>query len=262
MSSPTLTPRLLVVEHDASLSLLLETLLREEGFAVVTASSVKQALALTQEQVFNVIFTALFPRGQQEPLASLEPLRLQTHPTPIGLISDAFVSQAEAQQRGYAAVLELPFRIEDVLRALSTCLNRLLSPEHAQQAQLISRFLDAVGRGEWEVVRRLCLPTLWYAPLTPGLFTTKALHGIEDYVAYAQTVHQQLPGFHIEHAVVFKQQGRLVTRVGCSWHGREGQRLALAGSVLCRFAGERISQIGVSFNRHRLRALLAETRPG
>jgi CheY-like chemotaxis protein len=260
MSTLPPAPRLLLVEHDPSLCEFLEALLREEGYAVVTASSLPQALALSQDQVFNGIFTALFPGGQEDPLASIERLRVLTRPTPIGLLSRFFVSEAEAARRGYAAVLELPFRMQDVLRVLETRLNPQPSPEHAQRAHLIHRLLDALGRGEWDLVRPLCLPTVRYSTLTPSLFATaKALVGVEDYLAHAQSVRQHFPGLSLDHAVVFEQQGLLGARFCFSWRGQAEQRLSMAGSVICQFAGERISRISVSLNWNRLRALLAET---
>lgn len=134
---------------------------------MVCASSLPEALALSEEQVFHGIFTTLFPRNPQDPLRSVEPLRVLTTPTPIAVLSRYYVEEAEAKQRGYASVLELPFRIEDVLQVLATRINRPFSPALAQQAQLITAFLDAAGQGEWEVVRRLCLPIVQYLPLTP-----------------------------------------------------------------------------------------------
>jgi hypothetical protein len=210
--------------------------------------------------VFNAILTAFFPRGQKDPLSSLEPLRILSSPTPIGLLSRSFVSEAEAAKRGYAAVLELPFRIEDVLQVLATRLTPQPSPEHAQQAHLITRFLHAPGRGEWDLVRQLCLPGVRYTLLTPDPFTIpEAIVCMEDYLAYAQAARGHLPGYGTDHCAVFEQQGLMVARFGCSWRGMAGQRLSMACSVVCQFVGERISRISVSFNQSVLRALLAQT---
>jgi SnoaL-like domain len=133
----------------------------------------------------------------------------------------------------------------------------------AQRAQLITRYLDALSQGEWDVVRRLCLPIVRCTSLTSSLLTrTRKIEGIDAYLAYAQAAQARLPGYRLEHRVVFEQRGQIVTRFGCSWLGRDGQRLAIAGSVICSFAGERIAHIGVALNQHRLRALLAQTAAG
>jgi CheY-like chemotaxis protein len=261
-SSPAI-PRLLVVENDPGLSDLLTALLTEEGYGLVCASSLPQALALTETQVFHGIFTTLFPQDQKDPLRSVEPLRVLTTPTPIVVLSRYFVEEAEARRRGYASVLEFPFRIEDVLQVLATRINRPFSPAQAQHAQLITEFLAALGQGEWEMVRRLCLPTVQYVPLTTSRLTPiPLLEGIDASLAYAQAARAQLPGFRLDHCVVFEQRGQLVTRFGCSWQGRDGQQLSLVGSVVFRFAGERIAHIGVALPRHRLRALLANAGVG
>lgn len=263
MSSSPATPRLLVVENDPGLCDLLTALLTEEGYGLVCASSLPQALTLTQEQVFNGIFTTLFPQDPHDPLRSVEPLRVLTTPTPIVVLSRYFVEEAAARRRGYASVLELPFRIEDVLQVLATRINRPFSPAQAQQARLIMEFLDALGQGEWERVRRLCLPTVQVVSLTPSLLTpAPLLEGIDASLAYAQAARAPLPGFRIEHRVVFEQRGQLITHFGCSWQGQGGQRLALAGSVLCQCAGGRIALMGVTVNRQRLHALLAKAGVG
>lgn len=262
MASPLLAPPLLIVEHDPSLSELLDALLTGEGYRVVCASSLPQALALTEDQVFDGILTTLFPQSGQNPLLSVEPLRVQTYPTPIAVLSRYFVSAREAEQRGYATVLELPFRIEEVLQALASCINRPFSAERASQAQLIQAYLDALAQEDWERLRSLCLPTVQYHHLTPSwLSPATALEGIERFLAYAQAARQLLPGYRLEHAAVFEQRGQLLARYGCSWLGRDGQRQAMAGSVVFRFAGERIAQIGVTLHRQRLQALLANTAP-
>jgi CheY-like chemotaxis protein len=263
MASSPGTPRLLVVEHDPDLSAVLAALLRDEGCGVICASSLPQALTLAEEQVFHGAFTALFPHGHQEPLLSVEPLRLLTQPTPIVLLSGSFVEEAEAQLRGYASVLELPFRIKDVLQVLACHINRPFSPAQDRQVQLITAYLDALAEEDWERVRHLCLPFVQYVHLTPSsLSPTPALEGIDRLLAYAQAARQRLPGYRIEHRVVFEQRGLLVARYGCSWQGREGHRLALAGSVVFRCAGERIAQIGVSVNPYRMHTLLAHTATG
>src|SRR5215469_5083810 len=170
MASSVLVPRLLVVDHDTSVCEFLEALLQEEGYGVVKASTLPHALNLAQTQPFNAILAAHFSRNQEDPFVSLEPLRRLARPTPVGLLSRAFVSEAEAAARGYAAVLEFPFGMEDIMRAIATRLAPQLSPEHARQAQLITWLLDAMGRGAWNWVRQLCLPTVRYSLLTPSLF--------------------------------------------------------------------------------------------
>lgn len=128
MSSSPGTPRLLIVENDPCLRRLLSALLTEEGYAVIGTSSLSQALVLTQEQVFNGIFTTLFPEGDQNPFLSIEPLRVQTSPTPIAVLSRCWVAQQEAEQRGYAGVLEFPFRSEAVLQVLARRITCPFSP--------------------------------------------------------------------------------------------------------------------------------------
>ena len=256
-------PRVLVVENDPDLSKLLQALLTEEGYVVVCASSLSQALVLTQDQVFNGIFTMLFAQGTQDPLLSVELLRVQTQPTPIVVLSRSFVVEAEARWRGYAGVLEFPFRIEDVLQACATHITRPFSAERVQQAHVITQYLDAMGQEEWEIVRRLCLPSVKYVPLTPSLFTpAPVLEGIDAYLAYAQAARIQFPDYHQEHRAVFEQRSGLITHFSTSWQGSEGQRLSMRGAVVCRFAGERIAQIGVALNQRRLRALLEHTALG
>lgn len=179
MASSPGTPRLLIVEHDPAMSVLLAALLREEGCGVTCASSLARALTLSQEQVFHGVFTSLFPHGYQDPLQSVEPLRLLTQPTPMVLLSGSFVGEAETKRRGYACVLELPFRITDVLQVLARHINCLFSPALAGPAQLITAYLDELAEEDWERVRHLCLPCVQYVHLIPNpLSPAPALEGL------------------------------------------------------------------------------------
>lgn len=103
----------------------------------------------------------------------------------------------------------------------------------------------------------LCTPTVCYVPLTRSVFTPqRAFIGIEASLAYAQLVRQQLPGFQVERGVIFQHAQGLMARYSVSWQGEDGQRHTIANSALCRFRGERLSQIGASQPVHRFRKLL------
>lgn len=258
MPSLTSQPhRILVVEHNRPIRDLLHIFLQQEGYETERASDLEEAFAKVEEQPFDLVVMDPFVLPNQPRLASAQRLKQQCSPTPVGIITGWPIAPEEAEQAGFAFLVSKPFSFESLMKQIAARLNQPFSPEQQQQALVIQRFLEALGTGDWETVRALCLPTICYYLLTRSAFTSqRAFIGIEAYLAYARLVRHQLPDLRIEQVVIFQQAKGLLARYRFSWQGRDGQRHALAGSAQCRFRGERLSQIGVAQPTQRLRTLL------
>lgn len=248
---------ILVAEPDYPLGDMLTTMLRLERYDADVALTLEDALAKVDTSLYNLVLTDLFIT--RPPIHLDNALRLQggCYPTPVGILTAWPVSPDEAKRGEFAFVLPKPFDIHVLLERIGSLLNPPFIAEQQQQAQIIQRYLNALSRGEWEALRTLCTPDVGYYPLTRSVFTrAREIKGINAYLAFAQQARSHLPDFAIERAIIFQRTKYPVTRYLASWRGPDGQRRGIAGSVVCRFRGERIFQIGVAQNTQRLQALL------
>lgn len=254
-------PHVLVVEDEIDLREVIGAAISDAGYDITLAASPNEALALLETSTFDLILTDLFATQPRDQLGSIARLRACAQPIPIGIMTAWKLPGQAAEQQGFAWVVQKPFEIDDLLHAIAQSLNPLFSPEQAQQAQTIERFLAALSNGEWDVLQVLCSPTVCYYPPSAGASAPlRVIRGLDVYLNYAQKAHTHYPDYHIDHCVMFLYKQQLVTRFTGSWHGAAGERLRIAGSVMCRFAGQRLTKIAVFLNRHRLQYLLATTR--
>jgi CheY-like chemotaxis protein len=251
---------ILIAEPDRQIRELLSALLDMEGYETDQAGTLEEALAKVERHLYDIVLTDTFTALPHQPRwSAAQQLRQRCHPIPVGLLTAWQVDQDEAAQAGFAFVLPKPFDIDDLVRRITDRINPLLPPEQQQQAQLIRRYLRALSDGDWAAIRALCTEDVDYYPLTRSVFTTeREIKGIEAYLAYAQAARSRLSNFQIEGVVIFHHPMGLVARYVCSWQGKRSQRQWIAGSVMCRFRGERIHQIGVALNTHLLQHLLEQ----
>jgi hypothetical protein len=66
--SATSSPRILLVEDDQELLVVLQDVLSEEGYEVTTAATLEAALAEVNTRVFDLIFSDVVGWKQEEPL--------------------------------------------------------------------------------------------------------------------------------------------------------------------------------------------------
>jgi transcriptional regulator with XRE-family HTH domain/DNA-binding NarL/FixJ family response regulator len=251
-------PHVLVVEAARVLRDVVGAALAEAGYVLTLASSPNEALALLEKRTFDLIVSDLFARTKEAQLGSVARLRLCAQPTPVGLLTDWRLPEDAAQQQGFAWVIQKPFAVDEFLATIAASLHSPFSPEQAQQVELIKRYLALVAAGEWDVLRAICSPTLCYYPPRAGAFAPlRKIEGLEAYLEYAQHARSLYVDYRLDHCVVFLQQQRLVTHFTSSWQSATGERVSSAGTMLCRFAGERLAKIAFFMNRARLERLLA-----
>jgi CheY-like chemotaxis protein len=257
--------RILIVEEDHALNAMLAGLLREEGYQADAAFTLEQALRMVEDQLYDLVLTdhlvSTPPRhGSSADLSLVHQLRHACHPTPVGVLSAWPLDQQAVERAGFAFALQKPFDIDTILRLIADFLNPTFTPEQAQQAQHLRRFLEAISQGNEAVLRILCAPTVAYYSLTHNVFTPQhAILGIEAYLVYLRLVRARLPVCRIEQVAIFAHRGRLRARHLCSWQTPVGRRVHLSWAVQCRFRGERITQVGEALPTRRLRELLETT---
>lgn len=107
------SPKVLIVEDDASVRLLCRVNLELEGYRVVEARSVEQAEnALTGGEVDLVLLDVHV--GPDDGIALMRSLRRRGHGAPVVLFTGS--AQLDSETRAEAdGVVPKPFRVEDLL---------------------------------------------------------------------------------------------------------------------------------------------------
>lgn len=122
-----MTARVLVVDDDETLQLLLRTLLAGEGFDVVSASDGAEALAMVAQEVPDVIILDyLMPyMNGIEVLKSLRRMP-RASGTPVILLTgrDLGVSEREALDNGADYYMKKPFEIDTLVLRVKAALDR------------------------------------------------------------------------------------------------------------------------------------------
>ena len=119
--------RILVVDDEQSLLLTLAANLELEGFEVVAASSAQEALRLLEEGPFDLLLSDIRMPGMNG-VELFERVRQLRPETPV-LLMTAFAFEGlvqRAMEEGVFAVLSKPFKVDDLIRALSVALKRPL----------------------------------------------------------------------------------------------------------------------------------------
>lgn len=261
LTGPLARRRLLVVEHDLATLEMVEAMLLDEGYAVMTASSLELALALVAEHVFDFILTDLFASSTRAPFAAAEVLRIHAHPTPVGVMTGWSLSAQAARRSGLACLVNKPFEIDTLLATIAACVALPLSAVQERQARVVSAYFAALSGQEWERLRDLCTDNFTFHPPADTPFATaEPLRGLEAYLAFAQEVQARLPGFRFEALAIYACPEGLAARYGVSWLAVDGARNFTTGAAVCAFADERLCQVRVQVSaQQQLQRLLAHT---
>lgn len=113
--------RILVVEDEPALALMLTRLLQTDGHEVTTAVSAEEALARLADQPADVVITDLGLGTGMNGWELAATLRARPNPPRIVLATGwgAEIDEQAAAERGVEAVLSKPFRLSDVRRVLA-----------------------------------------------------------------------------------------------------------------------------------------------
>lgn len=248
--------RILIVEHDDQIRVLLVTLLQLGGFAVVEVPSLEQAYEVVEQHLFDLVLTDLFAPPLQPRMSALQPLIQHCFPIPVGVLTGWQINPAEVERSGCAFVLPKPFDLDTLLQQLTAYLPSPWPPEHLQ-TQRIREGVTAVRQQEWGVFHRLLTPDVTCVPPVGSMFATApAIRGVASLLAYVQLMLSGLPGFQLELGVLIPRDQEMVARFQAHWRGQHGQQ-QLTGVLVCRFREDQIDQIVIHWNSQRLRALLA-----
>jgi DNA-binding response OmpR family regulator len=137
MTALAAAPCLLIAEDEDEIREALQFVLSEEGYQVMAATSLAEALALLHEQTFDFVLTDLFHTPGHPPLHSVQPLLTQAAPTPIGIMTAWNLSEQEVHQAGFACLIQKPFDLDAVMATIASVINKALTPEQVKQARTV-----------------------------------------------------------------------------------------------------------------------------
>lgn len=240
-------PRLLLAEDDAETLDFLRYALSAEGYRVTPAASVAEALALIQQRVFDVILTDLFRRPPDPPLQAVLPLLNAAAPIPVAVMTAWDITEQVARQAGFACLMKKPFDLDEVMAALASCLQVQLTPEQEQQAAVADAYFAALSQGDIERVLKLCTEEIVYQPPVPTrqFPHTRLVLGKADYRAYLQEAFCVLREVEVERCGVFPYPSGLAARYTIRWTAPDASRQQATASLVFRFAGSLIRQLGM-----------------
>ncbi len=252
--------RLLVVEHDLATLEMVEAVLLDEGYAVMTASSLELALALIAEHVFDFILTDLFTSSTREPFAAAGVLRNHAYPTPVGLMTGWSLSPQAVKRAGFACLVNKPFEIDTLLATIASCVSSPLKAAQERREQIVNAYFAALSDQKWDRLRGLCTDDFtFYPPDNTPFATAEPIRGLEPYLAFAREVQARLPGFRFDALATYACPEGVAARYGESWLVMGGTRNFTTGAAICAFAGERLCQVRVQISAQQLQRLLAHT---
>ncbi|MCA1598838.1 MAG: response regulator, partial [Chloroflexi bacterium] len=184
MRVPTAAPPcVLIVEETAALRDLLETVLDDAGYAVLSACSLSDAATLLATRPCDLLLIDLTAPPAADPFAAVRALRDQAAPRPVGLLTTWTLSAAEAERQGFAFLVPMPFDLDRLLFAVAASIAQPLSPDQERQAHVVHRYFAALEARDWDALLALCTNDIRYVLPTPAPFAT-TLHGQAAFRAY------------------------------------------------------------------------------
>lgn len=259
-------PSILVADDDADILDVFVHVLGEAGYATTRAGSVEEVLAFIDSETFDVVLTDPFaaratagPDGRISRLGAALTIQRHAMPTPVVVCTAWSDLEVEVWQAGFAGFLAKPFDLDVLLTTVAEALRADLTPTRAKQAALITRFFAALARFDQPALTALCTSDLLYvSPQRLGAPAEAETHiyGLGAYLAYLAQMRTVFHQPRFEQLRIYALSQRLAARYRLCWQGQDEVERAVTGCATFAFVGQRIKQIGVTFNLQRVESLL------
>lgn len=247
--------RLLVVEEDEGIRWALSMLLEAAEYDVETAASRDEAIALINENSYQLILTDSFTERGHEALASLRSLYERARPTPVAVMTAWNLKPEDIAGGDFAFMQSMPFDVEQLLAQVAAAIHLPLTPEQKRQATVVHRYFASLSSKDWDGLTDLCAPDVTYTLPAPTPFAAMQV-GREAFRVYTVETFSQFRDAQFHDVEVYASPSGLASRYRGSWLLLDGSEASMSGAVYFEFEGEHIKQIGVVLNDERLRALL------
>jgi CheY-like chemotaxis protein len=237
-------PPLLLIEADRNLQALFTALLADEGYNLVLASSLEEAMEQVEKQAFALVLAEVFPGAASLDLLRARALRSLIYPVPLALLSRLPLPKTE-KQTDFAFVLPMPFNIEECLSLIATTLNTPLSVEQQAQAQVFQRLLAAIEALDWEGLAELHTDDVICVPPQHSRGTSgRWIEGKAAFRSWAEHLFQTYQQLQVGATLVAATPRGLAARYTMRWQEQAGP-MQRAGTLFLRFTGTRICQVGI-----------------
>ncbi len=258
-SSPKTSTRILLVVADALLRETLADILREEGYELRKTLSLAQAFARLDEETFGLVLTELLEVHADAPLHATSELVRKASPTPVGLVTGWNITDHDTRKAGFAFCLLMPFELDELLAQVARAMRIDLTPAQEHQAEVARAYLAALSEGRLDDALAACTETIHYHLPSDSIRAGGEIHGKAALRGYALDALRRYPGARFENVNVYRLPGRLAARYTLRWHATPERETSASGSIVFRFEGERIAEIGVRYSV--AQAALANAHP-
>jgi DNA-binding response OmpR family regulator len=117
-----LPPHVLLIEDDRSISELMASVLRDEGYRVTACTSPQQALPFLGHSGFDLVITDGFSMVPDAVLASTADVIRGAGVTPVALFTAHVIDVASAQAAGFRDLIAKPFDLSTLVEQVRTLL--------------------------------------------------------------------------------------------------------------------------------------------
>jgi CheY-like chemotaxis protein len=252
--------RILIVEHDQAISELLEGLFLLEGYRVQIASSLEAAHSWLVEQSVDLVLTDSFLHRSVQTLESLEALRRQAYPIPVGVLTGWKMPPEEAKARGFAFLIVKPFDLDSLLVSVAAALSSVWTAERQTQAAVVERFFAMLNARAWEDVPSLCSEQVRH--YTPTFLMNDGLvQGVEAFRAHMEDGFSLYPNSRYDEVRCYPTPEGIAARYFWHWDWPDEPTHHLTGGKMFYFANGRIAQIGNEIDARQMSLLLEQRFP-
>ncbi len=113
--STELSSRLLIVDGDRPMRILIREVLGEMGYVCTVAADPQQAVRVLHRQPVDLLVTNSFSHSAHDVLAGSRPLLHLAHPLPVILCTPWPLTAADLQEAEVTAVVWKPFALDDLV---------------------------------------------------------------------------------------------------------------------------------------------------
>jgi CheY-like chemotaxis protein len=117
-------PHILLVEDDLMVRELVVEMLEDEGYAVITATTPEDAVALLERVSFDLVITDGFSEAPAAVFASTRDVLQGAGVTPVALFSAHTLKPEQAQAAGFRDLIPKPFQLDSLLQQVRALLGR------------------------------------------------------------------------------------------------------------------------------------------
>ncbi len=244
----------LVATTDSALQEVLADLLAEESYVPCAASSIAEALALTEERAFSMILAEVFSGTAPHAWDEAQTLLRRAYPAPVGLlVTHSHVPDA-AMQAGFAFVQHMPFEIDELLARVASATARPLTPQQQRWRSVVERYCAAFAAADWDTLLDLLSDdVIYYPPSGSPVTSQRRLEGkaaVRSFYEAAAAVFRRTSCSDLS---IYPRSRGLTARLTGTWLGEDDQLCQAAITLRLRFDGDRIRQVGVRVNLARTR---------